>query len=84
MNAAAIKLANLLVKHRGSIVPDRIYRADQEYGKWFVDSQILRTQYQKAVNSKDFDRSDIYWARYCESRDKAIVAKNYVEAMIAF
>lgn len=82
LNAVAIKLANLLVKHRGSILPDRVYQADQEYGKWFVDSQILRTQYQKAVNSKDFDRSDIYWARYCESRDKALVAKNSVEALI--
>ena len=84
LNAVAIKIANLLAKHRGLILPDKIYRADQEYGKWFVDSQILRTQYQRAINSKDFDRADIYWARYCESRDKAIVSKNYAESMIAF
>lgn len=84
LNAVAIKLANLLAKHRGLVLPDRIYRADQEYGKWFNDSQMLRAQYQRAVNSKDFDKSDIYWARYCESRDKAIVSKNYAESLIAF
>ena len=84
LNAVAIKLANILARHRGLILPDRIYRADQEYGKWFNDSQLLRAQYQRAINSKDFDKSDIYWARYCESRDKAIVSKNYVESLIAF
>ena len=84
LNAIAIKLANLLAKHRGLILPDKIYRADQEYGKWFNDSQILRAQFQRAVNSKDFDKSDIYWARYCESRDKAMVAKKYAESLIGF
>jgi hypothetical protein len=60
LNAIAIKLANLLAKHKGLILSDTIYRADQEYGKWFNDSQMLRAQYQRAVNSKDFEKSDIY------------------------
>lgn len=84
LNAVAIKLANILARHRGLILPDIIYKADQEYGKWFNDSQMLRSQYQRAINTKDYDKSDIYWARYCESRDKATVAKNYVESLIAF
>ena len=84
LNAIAIKLANLLAKHKGLVFSDTVYKADQEYGKWFNDSQLLRAQYQRAVNSKDFDKSDIYWARYCESRDKAMIAKRYAESLIGF
>ena len=84
LNAIAIKLANLLAKRIGPITADNIYKADQEYGKWFNDSQMLRAQYQRAINSKDFDKSDIYWARYCESRDKAMIAKRHAESLIGF
>lgn len=82
LNKAVIKLSNLLAKRQSAILCDKIYNADQEYGKWFVDSQILRTQYQRSVKNQDFDRADVLWARYCESRDKAAVAKNYAESLI--
>ena len=81
LNAAAVKLANLLAYRKTTLATDTLYRADQEYGKWFVDSQLLRAQYQKAISSRDYDRADVLWARYCESRDRAAQAKTRVETL---
>jgi len=81
LNCAAICMANLLARHSSEILIDQIYAADQEYGRWFVDSQLLRSQYQKAVNNRDHDRADMLWARYCESRDRAMAAKKRVESL---
>jgi hypothetical protein len=81
LNSVAIKIANLLAFRRGSLVIDNLYKADQDYGQWFVDSQMLRTQYQKALNSQDYERADILWARYIESRDRTITAKNRAESL---
>lgn len=81
LNSVAIKIANLLAFRKGVLVIDNLYKADQDYGRWFVDSQMLRTQYQKAVNSQDYDRADILWARYIESRDRTITAKNHAECL---
>jgi len=81
LNAAAIKIANLLARKIGKVKTDAIYRADQEYGKWFVDSQMLRTRFQQAIDSQDTERADILWARYCESRDRAVVAKNATQSL---
>ena len=81
LNSVAIKIANLLAFRRGVLVIDNLYKADQDYGRWFVDSQMLRTQYQKAVNVQDYDRADILWARYIESRDRTITAKNHAECL---
>lgn len=79
LNSVAIKIANILAFRKQSTAADKLYRADQEYGKWFVDSQILRSQYQKALNNQDFDRADVFWARYQESRDRTITAKRLAE-----
>jgi hypothetical protein len=81
LNAVAIMLANILARRSGVIQADAIYRADQEYGKWYQDSQLLRARYQQALELKDHDRADIMWARYCESRDRAVVAKNYAQSL---
>jgi hypothetical protein len=81
LNAAAIKMANLLAKGQ-QLRCDEIYRADQEYGKWFNDSQILRTQYERARKKQDHDRADMLWARYVESRERTIIAKDRAEALI--
>ena len=81
LNSVAIKIANLLAFRKGLLVTDNLYRADQDYGRWFVDSQMLRTQYQRAVNSQDYDRADMLWARYIESRDRTITAKNHAECL---
>lgn len=81
LNSVAIKIANLLAFRRGVLVIDNLYQADQDYGRWFVDSQMLRTQYQKAINIQDYNRADILWARYIESRDRTITAKNHAECL---
>lgn len=81
LNCVAIALANLLAKHNSSILMDRIYAADQEYGRWFVDSQMLRAQYQKALNNNDYERADMFWARYKESKIRTISAKNRAETL---
>jgi hypothetical protein len=81
LNAVAICLANILARKSIDIRADAVYRADQEYGKWYEDSQMLRARYQQAVNSQDHDRADIMWARYCESRDRAILAKNHAQSL---
>jgi hypothetical protein len=82
LNVIAIKMANVLALRKDCISVDTLYRADQEYGRWFVDSQMLRAQYQKAVSIQDFDRADMLWARYQESRDRTISTKNRAESLI--
>lgn len=84
LNSVAIRLANLLAKRSSSILMDSIYNADQEYGRWFVDSQMLRTQYQKALNNQDYDKADMLWARYQESRNRTEIAKNEAQRLAAF
>lgn len=83
LNAAAIKIANLVARKIGRVKSDAIYTADQEYGKWFVDSQLLRTRFQQAIDSQNTERADILWARYCESRDRAEAAKNAAQSLAA-
>ena len=81
LNAVAIRIANLMCMRQSSLIIDRIYAADQDYGRWFVDSQLLRSQYQKAKDSGDHDRADILWARYTESRDRTVAAKNLADSL---
>jgi hypothetical protein len=83
LNAVAIKLANLLAKRQSTVTADKVYRADQEYGRWYIDSQMLRSQYQRAEANLDFDRAEILWTKYCASRDRAVVAKNHAQGLAA-
>ncbi len=84
LNKSAIAIANLLALKKSQMNIDNIYKADQEYGKWFSDSQLLRSQYEKANNQQDFDRADMLWARYCESRNRTAQAKKTVERLAVF
>lgn len=81
LNVAAIKIANILAKRASKALADKVYLADQDYGRWFVESQMLRAQYQKALTNKNHDKADMLWARYCESRDKTIIAKHSAERL---
>lgn len=81
LNSAAIRLANLLSKRQSLLLADKIYQADREYGKWYLDSQMLRASYEKSKKIQDYDRADVLWARYCESRDRALQAKKLVESL---
>lgn len=84
LNASAIKIANLLARLRSSSLADKIYRYDQEYSKWYTDSQILLKNYYNAKRSKNFEKSDMLWARYLESRNRAVTAKNAAEGLTLF
>lgn len=81
LNAAAIRIANMLAVNKSSVLADNLYRLDQTYGRWYHDSQLLRAQYQRSIQNQDHDRADMLWARYCESRDRAITAKNIVQRL---
>jgi len=78
LNVVAIKLANALARNQNSVQMDRLYRADQEYGRWFTDSQTLLTKYHSATKNKDYDRADTLWAKYCESKERTSSAKSTV------
>ena len=82
LNSVAIKMANILALRHSHVSVDVLYRADQEYGRWFVDSQMLRAQHQKAIHTQDYDRADVLWARYSESRDRTVTAKNQAERLL--
>ncbi len=82
LNSIAIRIANILAFKKHSLYCDELYKADQHYGKWFVDSQLLRAQYQKSLATQDYDKADVLWARYCESRDKTVQAKQRTEALL--
>lgn len=81
LNAVAVKLANICNNNPTSLGAQKIYDADQDYGRWFVDSQILRAQYHRALHKKDFDRADTLYSRYAVSRDRAEKAKNIARAL---
>jgi hypothetical protein len=76
LNAVAIALANALARNQNSVQMDRLYHADQTYGRWFVDSQALLTKYHSATKNKDYDRADTLWAKYCESKERTSLAKS--------
>lgn len=81
LNKSAITIANLLAKRKDLFLVEKIFKADQEYGKWYQDSQLLRHQHSKLIANKDFDKSDIIWARYTESKIKATQAKEEVDRL---
>ena len=82
LNAAAITIANMLALRKSFIEIDKLYQADQEYGKWFVDTQFLLNAHYNAKSKKDYDKADMLWARYQESRDKANKAKEMVQRLL--
>ena len=75
LNAVAIKLANILANHGDVGYCDKLYKLDQDYGKWYVDSQQLRARYQQALNNNDEEKASMFYARYDQSRERMIHAK---------
>jgi hypothetical protein len=84
LNLVAVKLANLLARHKSSILADRIYHADQEYAKWFTDSQLLLKKHHSALKNKEYERADTLWAKYIESKDRTVAAKSAVTSLTLF
>jgi hypothetical protein len=81
LNQTAIALANILARSNYDPRADQIYRADKDYSKHFIDSQLLRANYEKSKKNKDFDRADMFWARYEQARDRTKSAKSRVESL---
>lgn len=84
LNKAAIAIANILALRKLQAQADKIYRADQEYGRWFIENQLLRSQYERSKKQRDFDKADFLWAKYIECRDRTLTAKNIVEQLAVF
>jgi hypothetical protein len=81
LNTSAVKLANVLAKQGKTQKNDELYKLDQDYGRWLIDSQIHYKNYQKSKLNKEFDRSDLFWARYCESKTKCEDFKNKINQL---
>jgi hypothetical protein len=82
LNKAAVKLANMLaVAKRSTTAMDHIYNADQDYGRVFTDSQLLRLRLHLSRQKGDHDKADIYLARYIESKHRVEYAKKQVLAL---
>ena len=82
LNDVAIKLANMLARNKTTDLCSKLYKADQEYGQWFVDWQFLKQQYHKAIKLEHYDRADILLARYEESKYRAELAKRTVTILL--
>jgi len=80
LNCAAIAIANLLAKNQ-YVDASVIYSADKEYSRLFFKSQLLRTQYEKSINTNDYFKADFLWAKYTELKHKTEIAKKKVEAL---
>jgi ribosomal protein L24 len=84
LNAAAVKIANLVALKHQLHLADEIFKSDQEYGKWYIDSTILRIRYQQSRNKNEDDKADMFWARYVESKDRAMIAMKKTERLALF
>lgn len=82
LNAVAIRLANLLAKNVISGSLEILYIADQRYGKWFSDTQFQHAKYQRSLANKNYDKADVFYARYRESKARAIAAKRTVDSLL--
>ena len=78
LNAAAIKIANLLALKKSMAQINAVYRADQIYGRWYAESQNLMIMHQNLITKKNYDKADIIWNKYQESRIKAKAARDKV------
>lgn len=83
LNKTAIKLANLLARHRKrTIQTDNIYKMDQEYGNLLHESNSMRERLHNARKAGNHDKADIYLARYTYAKDKAQYAKLQILALV--
>jgi len=81
LNAAAISLAKMILLKYSTFDMDKLWRADQEYGKYLTECQFLLYTLRKAQKSQDFDRADGVAARYEIAKSKAAGAKNKAQAL---
>lgn len=82
LNEVAIRLANLLATRHDIKLCEKIYRLDQDYGKWFQEWQLFKQKYARSVKSKEYERADMFLAKYEDAKFKAENAKQSVILLI--
>jgi len=81
LNKVAIRLANeLALRHRSPML-DQLYRLDQEYSRYFIDSSFFLERYHTARNKNDEFREQLMWIRYVDAKEKAKATKEKAEQM---
>lgn len=84
LNAVTIKLANGLASRSDFQKMDELYRADQEYDKFFIESTMFYHQYQINLKKSDAFKIDLFWTRYLESKLKCKIAKEKAQRLAMF
>jgi hypothetical protein len=83
LNKVAIALATkLAIHHKATCNTDQLYRYDQQYAVYLQDTLFFKSKYKHALAKKQFDRADIFLARYNHAREKALISKNFVLSLI--
>lgn len=76
LNKVAIKLANVLARERRITTrTETIYKADQEYGRLLYESLLLRERLHRAKKNGEYEKADIFLARYTVAKDRANFSK---------
>jgi len=83
LNKVAIRIANELALHHLGPNIDTLYKLDQEYNRYFVDSAFFLERFHRARNTGDEFRAELMWTRYTVSKEKAKAAKERAEQMAA-
>lgn len=83
LNATAIYLAEQLARKGCAGARElEIYQADQDYGRWFDNGQLLFALHKKSVAAKNWDKTDILQARLSENRYRQQLAKHRVNNLL--
>jgi len=84
LNITAITIANMLATRKQIKTIEPIYAADQTYGRFYIDSQMLRIRYNQSLEDDRPFNTDVLWAKYTERVYKVKFAKQKVEHLVKF
>jgi len=84
LNSTAIKMANYIALKKPSPEVNKIYSADQEYNRWYVDSTLILASYNKCLENRDYFKADVLWARYIQAKEHAKDSKKKAQRISSF
>ena len=82
LNDVAIHLAHRAVQKGRTLDCDRIYAADQDYGKWIDECHRLKLLHRKAVISGDLGRADLLADKLKDRELRAEISKKNALGLI--
>ncbi len=83
LNKVAIFLANGIAIRRNTTTRyDFIYRNDQNYGVYMQETLFFDSKYKQAFENRQYDKADIFYARWQVSKEKAQSSKRYVLSLV--